>query len=183
MTTNAPLEAARVSDLFAHIMTRVLSGRVVAEVSRDEVSTPQMHALRYLWLHREVLMGDLAEGLGITYPSATNMVKRLERRGLVRRIINPADRREVEVRLTESGARLVEAVEAERLERLQKTLDAMPEAEREALLEGLRSFVETAVRVLGDIRADICLKCGLRASPQCPVCAVAGSHQDRDTAA
>lgn len=171
ITEDAALEATRVSDLFAHIMLRVLSENLILEISSNQVSLAQVQALRFIWLHDKVLMGDLAAGLGITYPSATNMVKRLERRALVTRTPNPEDRREVEVRLTDAGLDLVERMEAERHRRLAATLAAMDPEDRSALLRGLRAFVATAVTALGDITEEICLRCGLRRSDKCPLCA------------
>ncbi len=171
ITEDAAAEATRVSDLFAHIMLRVLSENLILEISSNQVSLAQVQALRFIWLHDKVLMGDLAAGLGITYPSATNMVKRLERRALVTRTPNPEDRREVEVRLTDAGLDLVERMEAERHRRLAATLAAMDPEDRSALLRGLRMFVATAVTALGDISEEICLRCGLRRSDNCPLCA------------
>lgn len=168
--------AVRMSDLFANVMTRVLSHRLASELSNNQVSYAQVQALRYVWRHENVLMGDLAQGLSITYPSATNMVKRLEKRGLVSRRLNPADRREVEVVLTEKGRTLVEDMERERCARLAATLEAMSPEDREALMRGLRAFLQAAVRELGDIAPDICLRCGTLASKDCPVCAARGGH-------
>jgi len=167
------LDAMRVADLFVQIMHKTLSVRLVAELTEQQVSLPQVHAMRHIWLHHDVLMGDLAEGLGISYPSATNMVKRLERQGLVERTVNPSDRREVEVRLTAKGEAICQRMEDERVARLQRVLSEMPEADRQALLQGLQAFIITAVGDRDDVAQDICLRCGLRASPSCPV---AGSH-------
>ncbi|HSV73315.1 MAG TPA: MarR family transcriptional regulator [Chthonomonadales bacterium] len=167
------LDAMRVADLFGQILHKTLSVRLVAELTDQRVSLPQVHAMRHIWLHHDVLMGDLAQGLGISYPSATNMVKRLERQGLVARTVNPSDRREVEVRLTEKGEAICQRTEDERVARLERVLMAMHEADRDALLRGLQAFIVTAVGDHDDLALDVCLRCGLRASPTCPV---AGTH-------
>ena len=171
-----PAEALLLADLFSNVMMRVLSQNLIAEVSNRQISLAQIQALRYVWRHDHVLMGDLAKGLSITYPSATNMVKRLERRKLVRRKVNPIDRREVEVVLTEAGRAMVEQMERKRGERLAATLAAMTDEDRAALMKGLRAFLQAAMRELGDVSADICLRCGEYASPNCPVCAIRGAH-------
>lgn len=167
------LDAMRAADLFAQIMHKTLSVRLVAEITEQQVSLPQVHAMRHIWLHHDVLMGDLAQGLGISYPSATNMVKRLERQGLVERTVNPSDRREVEVRLTQKGDAICQRMEDERVARLERVLERMAEPERDALLRGLQAFIVTAVSDHDEVAQDVCLRCGLRASPTCPV---AGSH-------
>ncbi len=178
MMQQETVDAMRASDLFAHVMGRTLSHRLIGELSNRTVSLAQVHALRYMWLHDDVLMGDLAEGLGISYPSATNMVKRLERRGFVMRRMNPVDRREVEVRLTDAGVHMVTRMETERVERLGVTLRAMASDDREALLRGLVAFVRAAVAGGTAIASDLCLRCGREKWAGCPVCQVEKVHAD-----
>jgi DNA-binding MarR family transcriptional regulator len=165
----ATSEAIRVSDLFVQIMYKTLSQNLISELTDQTVSFPQIHAMRYIWLHRNVLMGDLAEGLAISYPSATNMVKRLEKQGLVERITNPSDRREVQVKLTARGTELTEQMEQERISRLQQFLSSMDESDREALLHGLHRFIQVAVNDKQEMAFDICLRCGAQASSKCPI--------------
>ncbi|NLH99986.1 MAG: MarR family transcriptional regulator [Chthonomonadales bacterium] len=162
-------EAMRASDLFSQILSKALNLHIVNELSNDQVSVPQALAMRYLWLHDHVMMGDLAAGLGISYPSATNMVKRLEKRGLAQRRINPVDRRAVEVQLTQQGRALAERMERERVERLAEVLSSMPADDRDGLLRGLRAFVQTAVVTQSGLAEEICLRCGALQSDQCPV--------------
>jgi hypothetical protein len=106
------------------------------------------------------------------------MVKRLERRGFVRRRMNPVDRREVEVRLTDEGVRMVTRMETERVERLGHTLQAMDPDEREALLRGLVAFVRAAVAGGTAVASDLCLRCGSQKWAGCPVCQVEKMHAD-----
>jgi DNA-binding MarR family transcriptional regulator len=169
MGEDGVLDAMRVADLFAHIVNRTLSQRIIAELTDDSVSLAQVQAMRYVWLHNNVLMGDLAEGLAISYPSATNMVKRLERQGLVERLVNPVDRREVEVRLTSRGSEICECMENERVSRVKHVLEAMEAVDRRALMDGLSRFVVAAAGDDDAIAQDVCLRCGVRAAPSCPI--------------
>ncbi|MCX6358752.1 MAG: MarR family transcriptional regulator [Armatimonadetes bacterium] len=159
----------RVADLFSHIVSRTLNERLVAEISDDHVSVAQLGAVRFIRLHRRVRMGDLANGLMITYPSATNMVNRLERQGLATRGVNPSDHREVEVSLTPEGMALADRIDEERASRLETMLGSMPERARESLSDGLYSFVSAAVGGSLALAEDICLRCGTRAGSGCPV--------------
>ena len=54
-----------------------------------------------------VTVGELAERLGIRHHSAVGLVDRLAARGLVRRQTDPADRRQVLIRLTPSAERVL----------------------------------------------------------------------------
>jgi len=72
---------------------------------------PQQHqallAIKGLPPDRKATVGYLAERLQIWHHSAVGLASRLERKRLIRRSRNPADRREVFLRLTASGERLL----------------------------------------------------------------------------
>ncbi|MEJ5253383.1 MAG: MarR family transcriptional regulator [Chthonomonadetes bacterium] len=161
--------AVRVSNLFAQILTKSLSERLVAELTHEEITLPQLQAMRYIWLHRNATVGEVAEGLDISYPSATNMLNRLVRKGLVSRHGNPADRRFVEVQITEKGERITRQVEEERVARLKQVLDEMSPEDRQALIDGLRAFIVTAVEKDNRMIEEICLRCGVQANGNCPI--------------
>lgn len=168
-------DAVRLLDLIAQLMSKTLSQRLLDTLPaarRIEMTLSQFHTLRYLWLHQRVFMGELADGLDISYPSATNMVKRLAEKDLVARVTNPADRREVEVVLTEAGRSLITDIENERIARLTQILEPMSEANRTALLEGMRQFIMHALGVDYDTAREICLQCGSRSSEACPIAQV-----------
>ncbi len=169
-------EAMRASDLFSHILLKALSLHLIDEISEHQVSLAQLQAIRFLRYHSDVMMGDLAAGLAISYPSATNMVKRLEKRGLAKRRINPNDKREVQVSLTDSGRELADRMERERISRLEEVLDRMDANDREALLRGLKAFVQAAVMGRGIVAGQVCLHCGELASHHCPVATCLRTH-------
>lgn len=123
-----------------------------AEVARPTVSTAQMRALVVIGQLGELPMGSLAESLGLLPSSATRLCDRLETAGLVERRPSPENRRQVLVRLTKDGRRLLQRVEQTRKRDVAKVLQRMtPEGQR-ALLEGLSQFAETqaSVRSGGD---------------------------------
>lgn len=171
--------AVRASSLFTQILMKSLSERLVAELTNQEITLPQLLAMRYIWLHRNATVGEVAEGLDISYPSATNMLNRLVRKGLVTRHGNPADRRFVEVQLTEKGAHLTQQVEKERASRLMVLLERMPPQDRNALIQGLRAFVATAVEMNNEMIEEICLRCGVQANGHCPITELYPSVQCR----
>ena len=65
-----------------------------------------------LWMaHDPISMGQLSTQLGCDPSSTTGIVDRLEAKGLVRRVANPADRRGKRVELTPDGRRLRRRIE------------------------------------------------------------------------
>lgn len=74
--------------------------------------------------HREsVRVGELAERLGISVPSTSRLVRRVEARGLVTATRALDDRRATDVVLTPAGRKLVAAVVGRRRELIQRALD------------------------------------------------------------
>jgi DNA-binding MarR family transcriptional regulator len=71
----------------------------------------------------------------------TNRVDRLESRGLVRRLPDPADRRGVHVRLTPRGKESVDAALADLLARERELLASLTGAEQQELSTLLRALV------------------------------------------
>jgi DNA-binding MarR family transcriptional regulator len=78
-----------------------------APVMRD-VSLPQLHILMGLQEQGPTMVSELAEWLGISTPSASSIVDRMEHHGLVRRVRDEDDRRVVYVTVTDRGAATVE---------------------------------------------------------------------------
>jgi DNA-binding MarR family transcriptional regulator len=85
-------------------------------------------------------MRSLAEAIDASPASATGIVDRMERRGLVRRERDDADRRMVRVELTQSGRDLLDGFTAERRETLAALLDDLSVSELEGFLRGVRAL-------------------------------------------
>lgn len=68
-----------------------------------EITYPQYLALGVLWETDGQTIGAIAERLGLDSSNVTPLVKRMEAGRLVTRVRNPADERQVVVRLTDLG--------------------------------------------------------------------------------
>jgi len=67
------------------------------------VTLPQLMLLNLTCLHGPCRLTTLAEKIEVKPSAVTVMVDRLEKRGLVRRVQDPDDRRAVRVEITEEG--------------------------------------------------------------------------------
>jgi DNA-binding MarR family transcriptional regulator len=85
--------------------------------------------------------GQLLAQTMVTSGTMTNRVDRLEDRGLVQRMPDPADRRGVHVRLTPRGKERVDAALADLLSREQELLSALSQPDQESLSGLLRRLV------------------------------------------
>jgi DNA-binding MarR family transcriptional regulator len=72
------------------------------------LTMPQVRALFWLGRHGQMSVGQLAAGLGVSQPSATETLDRLVRAGLVERTHDPTDRRIVRSSLTPKGRELTD---------------------------------------------------------------------------
>jgi DNA-binding MarR family transcriptional regulator len=84
---------------------------------------------------------DLYRGLMRTSGAITNRLRRLERAGLIRRVLDPADGRSILVELTAEGRRLVDEVAPAHLENERRMLAALSPQEQRTLAELLRKLL------------------------------------------
>jgi DNA-binding MarR family transcriptional regulator len=86
-----------------------LSRRLRAERTDDTLSASQLSALAALNQHGPLTLGDLAAHERVRPPSMTRIVGLLEERGLLVRVPDPTDRRQVLVEISASGKALLHA--------------------------------------------------------------------------
>ena len=85
-------------------------------------------------------MSRLAEALEVVPSSASRLCDRLEATGLLRRVPDPRDRREVRLLLTASARRLLDELRDRRRQALADVLERMAPGDREELVRSLRAF-------------------------------------------
>ena len=106
-----------------------------------DLPVAQLRALNVLGrgeTERTPTMGELAEAVGVALSTATQLVERIEKRGLVRREhSDPDDRRVVRLALTDEGRRLLAERRRLRRERLAAALAELRPAEQAALVAAL----------------------------------------------
>lgn len=105
------------------------------------LSPHQLRALRTLQAAPDLNLTGLAEHLGIGLPTASRLCDRLEAAGLLERSSHPHNRREVQLRLTGQGNRVLADVAERRAQALRAALASMSAEERAALSRGLRAFL------------------------------------------
>jgi len=81
---------------------------------------------------------DIGEALGIQRPNLVAMIETLERRGLIARAVNPADRRSYALRLTGVGARTLDEMDVAHHAHEERVAALLAPMRPETLLPGLR---------------------------------------------
>jgi DNA-binding MarR family transcriptional regulator len=67
------------------------------------LSTAEAHLLTYLRSYAPAPVGELVRVFGIKQSTFTSMLDRLEKSGLIRRELNPGDRRSFMIHITDAG--------------------------------------------------------------------------------
>ena len=136
-------------DLAASIdaAAETLVGVLDSAVSRHRlaVSPTQLRVLSLLTSRPETNVNGLAELLDVVPSSASRLCDRLEAIGLLRRMPDPRDRREVRLVPTTAAQALLGELRARRHEAVRAVLDRMPVRVQQDLLRALLAFGQAAV--------------------------------------
>ncbi|MEU6426904.1 MarR family transcriptional regulator [Microbispora sp. NPDC046973] len=140
--TGDDLEAVTAAVLTASRVLVAISARSLA-AAEDRITLPQFRMLLVVG-QGETKLVTLADRLGVNPSTAMRMAGRLAAAGLLKREVNPQNRRETLLRLTDDGRRIVEEVTARRKEEIAAILTRMPAAQRQALITAMRGFNDAA---------------------------------------
>lgn len=95
----------------------------------QELTFSQMRLLFLLSKNGPSPMSHIADWLGVGLPTASGIVERVERHGLVSRTHRLDDRRVVECGLTDEGHRLIDEIAGTRLAMMRQLLDVLDDRE------------------------------------------------------
>ncbi len=141
-------KAAAVDELVGAVLTasRVLVGVSAASLAEIEetVTLTQFRTLVVLDSRGETNLNGLAEALGVNASTAMRMIDKMLAAGLVTRHENPANRREVVLDLSPSGAELVWRVTDRRRAEIARIVRTMPTEMRDDLVDALTAFADAA---------------------------------------
>jgi DNA-binding MarR family transcriptional regulator len=118
------------------------------------VPPTQLRVLTIVARNQHTNMSRLAEALGVVPSSASRLCDRLEATGLLRRVPDPRDRREVRLLLTPAARRMLDELRDRRRAALAGVLERMTPAGRQDLVRALTAF-DAAASVDGTEGADL----------------------------
>ncbi|WP_026581852.1 MarR family winged helix-turn-helix transcriptional regulator [Bacillus sp. J33] len=86
------------------------------------ITPPQFVALQWLFEEGDMTIGELSNKMYLACSTTTDLVDRMEKNNLVKRVKDPNDRRVVRIHLLEEGERIIEEVIKKRQEYLKEVL-------------------------------------------------------------
>jgi DNA-binding MarR family transcriptional regulator len=141
---NRELDAVTDAVLLASRALVAVASRSIASVD-EAVTLPQFRALVVLDSNGgQRRVGDLAQELRISPSTATRLCDRLVRKRLVRRDVDPTNRREVTISLSSRGRDLVRTVTERRRVEIASIMSKVPPAQRATIVDALTVFRDAA---------------------------------------
>lgn len=130
---------------------RLIYAAFVRHAGASGLSLGQMKALAHLHHAGQATVGEIGAGMGISMPAASELIDQLVDRALVERGVNPADRRQVVLRITPGATRIGEELGALRRAQVRAALARLGPAERSAFLPVLTALVEALEQDPGEL--------------------------------
>lgn len=112
-------------------------------------SVPQLRTLAYLHRRPGSCLSHLADHLGVTRPTASALVDRLVRRGMVTRAEDPQERRRVLLGLTPEGTRHLERARRSTQAWMAHALSRMSPTNLRRITHGLTLLAEPFIEPVG----------------------------------
>lgn len=121
-------------------ISRGLYATLMLDPEMHGLTGPQVKALIFLYNNGERSMTELATGLAVSLPSASELVDRLIDRGLVERQTDAADRRRVLIQLTEPAIAYGRRVHDLRRAQARAAMEMISLEERDCFLRSIRAI-------------------------------------------
>ncbi|HLB29006.1 MAG TPA: MarR family transcriptional regulator [Dehalococcoidia bacterium] len=117
---------------------------VPEEWLRLEITMSQLKALLIVFQEGPTACGALAHSMGVSLPTMTGILDRLEEKGLLVRRTCPDNRRQVINDLSAEGRELMERLWASRRDFWSSLIGALSDAERQVVADGFEALVKAA---------------------------------------
>ena len=121
---------------------KLLYAAVAQHPQARGLSLGQIKATAFLALHGRRTIGEIASGIGVSLPTASELVDRLHEIGFVDRGPNPADRRQVHVWLTPEAQAFKREMHALRHGQVLAALGRLAPEERPVFVRSLEALVD-----------------------------------------
>src|SRR5262245_32412574 len=137
-STAEPVEASpfELADRLHSVAIHLLR-RLRREDTAAGLPAPQLSALSVIVFRGPLTLGELAQAEQVRPPTMTRVVAALEQAGLVKRSVDPADRRVSAIRATDQGTAVLAEGRLRRVEVLTRELAELSAGERATLAGAL----------------------------------------------
>ena len=114
-------------------------------LSDFEITPPQFEALQYLINEENITIGELSSKMYLACSTITDLIDRMEKNHLVKRIRDEKDRRVVRILVLDKGHEIINEVLDVRRNYLKETLKDLNEEEKDFILRGISMIYSRTV--------------------------------------
>jgi DNA-binding MarR family transcriptional regulator len=130
---------AEIEDLLRNVST-ILKKRGRDILSHFDITPPQLDALLVLRDFGELTMGELCGKMFLACSTATDLIDRMERNGLIERVRDTTDRRVIRLRVLAKGSAVIDEVLDARRSYLATILTEIDVTNKERLIHSLEQL-------------------------------------------
>ncbi len=109
------------------------------------ITPPQFEALQYLINHEGITIGELSNKMFLACSTVTDLVDRMEKSDLVKRVRDEKDKRVVRPQVLDKGHELIEEVMHARRNYLADILSDVSDQDRVFILDGITMIYEKTI--------------------------------------
>jgi DNA-binding MarR family transcriptional regulator len=116
----------------------------------------QIKAMGHLFKHSPATLSEVAQALGVTLPTASELIDRLVEEDIVSRDINPSDRRKVVLELTPQAREMGQQIHDMRRMQLRAVMDRLEPDERPVFVKSLLALADVLLSDVQDLPGCPC---------------------------
>ncbi|WP_308557732.1 MarR family transcriptional regulator [uncultured Lactobacillus sp.] len=113
---------------------------IMQQTSSLDVTPQQAHTMAYIKKHPGLIQRELSDFFHLRNASVTNMLKNLERDGLIVRKVDPNSARNKRIYLTEKGEKIAQEIDDQMDNLNQQIIDRLDERDIDNLLTSLKNI-------------------------------------------
>jgi DNA-binding MarR family transcriptional regulator len=99
----------------------------------NDLSMPQIEVMSFIGPDGSETMKAIADHLRITPPSVTAMIAEMEKKGIVKRVVDPSDRRRISIVLSKKAKVIYSSILDKKHEVLQKMISRLSATDKKEL--------------------------------------------------
>ena len=131
----------RILELFPKLMQEI-TRHENNYVTKGKITLPQLMVLQFLSQKNEYQMSELAESINVSFSTATGMITRLVKHGLVSRRHGVKDRRAIIDTITNKGKSIVKEVYAQKRKGMIELFKRLSPEERSTYIGIIKKLVQ-----------------------------------------
>ncbi|HHY35349.1 MAG TPA: winged helix-turn-helix transcriptional regulator [Firmicutes bacterium] len=139
MNEEFDVQVKQIEELLRHVAF-IIKKRGRDILSDFGITNPQFNALLVLDSHPDITMGELCERLYLACSTATDLIDRMEKNGLLERRRDPEDRRVIRLRTMPKAKEVIEQVIQARRRYVKSILTKLDEKDIETLARSLQQL-------------------------------------------